>query len=81
MSRPTDSPLMSMVALAVMIAVAIGIQREGFAAAENATNATNSSVYANTTAGQLDAFAGTFVEILPLLVLAFAGIAVLRTVQ
>lgn len=77
MSRPTDSPMMSMAALAVVVVVAIGMTRDGFSAAQNATNASD---FANTTPGELEVFAGVMTELLPVLVLVLAGVVVARTV-
>lgn len=80
MARPTESPFVALVTLAALTAIMTGVSRTGFSKAENATNTTNTTFNA-TTPGQLEALTGTFVELLPLLVLVVGGIVVLRTVQ
>lgn len=75
-----DSPFVSLAAVAVVIVALIGITREGFGRAQNASGL-NETEFANTTAGQLEAFSGTLTELLPLLVLGLAAVVLLRTVQ
>jgi hypothetical protein len=66
-----DSGFATLTVLAVLAAVAIGVQRFGFQAANKTANLTN-----NSTPAQLQQFTGTVVELLPLLVLV-AGALVL----
>jgi len=66
-----DSGFATLTVLAVLAAVAIGVQRFGFQAANQTANLTN-----NSTPAQLQQFTGTVVELLPLLVLV-AGALVL----
>jgi len=67
----SDSGFATLTVLAVLAAVAIGVQRFGFQAANKTANLTN-----NSTPAQLQQFTGTVVELLPLLVLV-AGALVL----
>jgi len=67
----SDSGFATLTILAVLAAVAIGVQRFGFQAANKTANLTN-----NSTPAQLQQFTGTVVELLPLLVLV-AGALVL----
>lgn len=76
----TDSLFVSLSAVAIVVAAVIGITRSGFAQAESAINATNST-YGNSTAAGLESLSGQLVELLPLLVLALGAVVVLRTVQ
>jgi hypothetical protein len=66
-----DSGFATLTVLAVLAAVAIGVQRFGFQAANKTANLSN-----NSTPAQLQQFTGTVVELLPLLVLV-AGALVL----
>lgn len=78
MARSTNSPFVLLATLAVLTAVMTGVSRTGFNRAENATN---SSDFANTTAGQLEVLSSSITELLPLLVLVVGAIAVIRTIQ
>jgi len=66
-----DSGFATLTVLAVLAAVAIGVQRFGFQAANKTANLSN-----NSTPAQLQQFTATVVELLPLLVLV-AGALVL----
>ncbi|MEF8939629.1 MAG: hypothetical protein V5A22_07260 [Salinivenus sp.] len=63
-------------ALAIAVVAAIGAQRAGFQAANRTTNLTS-----NTSAGQLQQLTGTFVELLPLLMLAAVAALFLTVVR
>jgi hypothetical protein len=66
--------------LGVIVVAAIGITREGFGAAQNAS-AMNDSEFAASQAGQLEAFAGGLTELLPLLMLVGAAAVILKVVR
>ncbi len=63
-------------ALAVAVVAAIGAQRAGFQAANQTTNLTS-----NTSAGQLQSFTGSFVELLPLLLFVAVGAILLAAAR
>lgn len=72
-----DSGFTTLAVLAVLAAVAIGVQRFGFQAAAQTSNLSNNS----TTPAQLQQFTGTVVELLPLLVLVAAAAVLLSAVD
>jgi len=74
------SPFVAFATVAVVIVALIGIVREGFGTAQNASGL-NDSQFTNTTAGQLEAISGTLTELLPLLLLGLAAVVLPRSVQ
>jgi len=74
------SPFVAFATVAVVLVAVVGIVREGFGRAQNASGL-NDTQFANTTAGQLEAFSGTLTELLPLLALGLAAVVLLRTIQ
>lgn len=71
-----DSGFATLTVLAVLAAVAIGVQRFGFQAADQTSNLSN-----NSTPAQLQQFTGSLVELLPLLVLVAAAAVLLSALD
>jgi hypothetical protein len=64
-----NSGFATLAVLSVLVAVAIGVQRFGFQAANKTANLSN-----NSTPAQLQQVTGTIVELLPLLVLVAGAV-------
>jgi len=71
-----DSGFTTVTVLAVVVGVAIGVQRFAFQAADQTSNLSN-----NSTPAQLQQFTGLIVELLPLLVLVAAAAVLLSALD
>jgi hypothetical protein len=76
----SDSLFVALTALGIAAVALIGIVREGYAQAQSASGLNNTQ-FANSTAGQLEAFSGVFVELLPFLMLAVGAAIALEVLR